>query len=202
MSESQESSHKKAATLGMWIFLGSELLFFSGLFLSVAVYRHLYPEVFSEGTKHMSLGLGAFNTAILLTSSASLALALEHMKTKSPRRLLLFTLLLGFVFLVVKAIEYTQHYHEGLFPALHWDSGEHKNPQLMLFFTLYFVMTGLHALHIVIGLVWISILYLLGKNPDSIEKHEMLFENAGLYWHFVDLIWIFIFPLLYLIGRT
>jgi cytochrome c oxidase subunit 3 len=194
-------SEKNSAALGMWIFLGSELLFFGGLFLSLAVYRHWYPAEFAEGTRHLNLWIGTINTALLLTSSVSIAVALERIDIRPPRRLLLLTLLLGFLFLGLKGLEYFQHYQEGLFPVLNWNFAEFKDSRLMLFFILYFIMTGLHAVHLLIGLILISWLTVKVKDPKWLERHKPLLTNSGLYWHFIDVIWIFIFPLLYLIGR-
>ena len=184
---------QSAATLGMWIFLGSELLFFGGLFLSLTIYRHVYPEAFSEGTKHLNAWIGAVNTLILLTSSMTIALAVEN---KKPRIYLLLSFVLGILFLLLKAYEYYQHYQEGLFPILKWGGGH--SPQLLLFFLLYFLTTGIHALHLIIGLsfiLWLSFRH-------SKNEADAFLKNIGLYWHFVDIIWVFIFPLLYLVGRN
>jgi cytochrome c oxidase subunit 3 len=202
MTEKNFTSDRSTAALGMWVFLGSELLFFGGLFLSMTVYRHLYPEVFGEGTRHLSLWIGTINTALLLTSSASIAIALEKLSEKSPRKLLLLTLILGLAFLALKGLEYYQHAQEGLFPVVHWDARKFSDARLMLFFVLYFIMTGLHALHLIIGLCLISWLSIKSSDQEWTQKHEGLFHNTGLYWHFVDILWIFIFPLLYLIGRN
>ncbi|MGZ3770684.1 MAG: cytochrome c oxidase subunit 3 [Bdellovibrio sp.] len=196
--------YKNIAIMGMWIFIGSELLFFGGVFLSLTVYRHLHFQIFSEGTEHLNLLIGSANTGILLTSSWTLAMAIEKYKSKGEAKpLLLTTIFLGALFIVLKAVEYLQHYNEGLFPVLNWNLTEYPKPPMLLFFILYFIMTAIHALHVLVGLgliAWIT--KLLKKESSKTVFHESAIENVGLYWHFVDIIWVFIFPMLYLIGRN
>lgn len=193
---------KKTAILGMWVFLGSEVLFLGGLFLALTVYRGLYPTFFDVGTGRMNLLIGTLNTALLLTSSWTLAMAIEKIKQQiKPFFLLGVTVFLGFLFLLFKAYEYFQHYQEGLFPGVRWDGTSFPSAQLMLFFFLYFFMTGLHALHVLIGLGLIIWLMKEVKKPLWHQFHEGFIENVGLYWHFVDIIWVFLFPMLYLVGR-
>jgi cytochrome c oxidase subunit 3 len=183
----------RSALLGMWIFLATEILLFSMLFLTFGIYRHLYTSDFDLGTQHLNLGLGAVNTLILLTSSFSMALGI-HFQGKS-RTPFYATIGLGFLFLVLKGIEYYQHYQEGLMPIVNWHPAE-AAPHLLLFFFLYFFMTALHAFHLIIGLGLVAVVAKHG------EKKPEFRENIGLYWHFVDLVWIFLLPCLYLIGRT
>jgi cytochrome c oxidase subunit 3 len=183
----------RPSLLGMWIFLATEILLFSMLFFTFGLYRHLYPADFSLGTNHLNLVIGTINTAVLLTSSFTMVLAV-HQKGSSKIPFLA-TLALGALFLVLKAYEYLAHYHEGLFPILNWQPPA-GSPHLLLFFFLYFFMTGLHALHLLIGLVLVSMATAHGR-----KKQDFL-ENIGLYWHFVDVVWIFLFPALYLIGRS
>lgn len=199
------SSRSTAAQLGIWIFIGSEVLFFSGLFLSLTAYRYLYPDAFSAGVKQMSIGLGTLNTVLLLTSSWTLALSLDLIRRKEARVswcLLLGTFLMGISFLWIKAHEYHEHIQSGLLPGPLWHPAVNSPPHLVLFFFLYFFMTALHALHLIVGLGLICWLLCHLKLPSWSEDHENLIENTGLYWHFVDLVWIFLFPFLYLIGRS
>ena len=198
-----EQQHE-AATFGMWAFLVTEVMFFGGLFTGYAVYRHAYPEAFRAASRTLSLPLGAANTAVLIASSFTMVLAVHAAGGGSRRRIALFlgaTMLLGSVFLGVKAFEYAHKFHEHLVPgpgfAFDGVPGGHEQ----LFFAFYFAMTGMHALHMVIGiglLAWLSALALRGRFTP---EHHSAVEITGLYWHFVDLVWIFLFPLLYLIGR-
>jgi len=202
---SESSQKSTTAQLGMWVFIGSEVLFFSALFLSLTVYRFLYPDVFAMGVKHMNIILGTLNTAVLLTSSWTLAIALDKVKRKkevSAFCFLIATFSLGVVFIFIKGHEYLEHIHDGFLPGPLWHPHEEVPARLILFFFLYFFMTALHALHLLIGLGVLSWLIFHFKKPGWKEEHENLLENSGLYWHFVDLVWIFLFPLLYLIGRS
>jgi cytochrome c oxidase subunit III len=168
--------------LGMWTFLSSEVLFFSVLLLAFWVYREQHVANFITGTRRMNLTLGTLNTAVLLTSSLTMAMAVEaSAKGREFRKLLVVTAILGAVFLVIKGIEYREHIIAGLFPRL--------------FFILYFLLTGLHALHLLIGVSLVTWLRLRRKNSGE------ALENVGLYWHFVDIVWVFLFPMLYLMGR-
>jgi cytochrome c oxidase subunit 3 len=189
-----QSVGSRSALLGMWIFLATEILLFSMLFLTFGIYRHLYPTEFSIGTNHLNLMLGTLNTAILLSSSFSMVLAVHYRgATRTP---FFITIALGALFIGFKAIEYLEHFHEGLFPILNWHPAPDIGGHLLLFFFLYFFMTGLHALHLLIGMALVATAI-----PHGRRKPEYL-ENIGLYWHFVDIVWIFLFPTLYLIGRT
>lgn len=187
----------------MWVFIGSEVLFFGGLFLALTVYRGLFPMEFAMGTRHMNLWIGTANTAVLLTSSWTLAMALEKIK-KGERfiSILSATILLGIVFLVLKSYEYYQHYQQGLIPGLRWTAILGSSSQLILFFFLYFFMTALHGLHVLIGLGLISHLAFHIRKSSWTRNHEGFVENVGLYWHFVDIVWVFLFPMLYLVGRS
>ena len=193
---------READTLGMWLFLASEVLFFGALFTAYATYRFLYPEAFAEGSHHLNVVYGTINTAVLLCSSLSVALAVHAAQNGNRRRLvtlLLLTMLFGVVFLGIKAVEWYVDYEEGLIPGIRWtQEGEGAN-QLQLFFSLYFIMTGLHAIHMIIGIgVWAVITFMAWRGRITREKH-MPVEITGLYWHFVDIVWVFLFPLLYLI---
>lgn len=192
--------------LGMWLFLASEVLFFGALFTAYLIYRYLYPEAFAEGSRHLDLLLGGINTGILLLSSLTMALAV-HAASTSNRRLLvgllLATMLLGAAFLSIKGVEYLHKFQEGLFPSRElMGFVEPQERPLRLFYSLYFIMTGLHALHMIIGILVLGALAVLSWFGRYHARNYAPVELAGLYWHFVDIVWIFLFPLLYLIDRT
>ncbi|HOE96472.1 MAG TPA: cytochrome c oxidase subunit 3 [Candidatus Sumerlaeota bacterium] len=194
---------RRAYEMGMWIFLVTELLLFGGLFLGYAVYRNLHTAAFQAGSRELNLLAGAINTAVLLVSSLTMALALHALqlaRRRAAARLLALTALLGALFLAIKAWEYTSHVLHHKFPgALFQSSGPHPGP-LELFYSFYFAMTGLHAAHMLVGLVVCAIMIgLLRRGRFTPESHAPL-EMTGLYWHFVDIVWIFLFPLLYLMG--
>jgi cytochrome c oxidase subunit 3 len=198
-----EQQHE-AATLGMWIFLATEIMLFGGLFAAYAVYRNLFFPGFQAGSRLLNVTLGAVNTTVLLASSLTMALAVRSAqlgKRKSLTAFLLGTIVLGMFFIGVKLfLEWRSDYLDHLAPGLNFAyRGPHAS-SVELFFCFYFVMTGVHALHMIIGvgaLSLLSVMAWLGK--FSPERHNLV-ETVGLYWHFVDIIWIFLFPLLYLIG--
>ena len=199
---------KDSATLGMWIFLSTEILFFGGLFLTYTVNRHTYAAIFAECSKSLDLKLGGFNTVVLIASSLTMAMSVwsaQVGKKKLVTLFLILTLFLGCVFLGVKAIEYHAKYVEHHIPGLPFEfevgSDVATNAHAQLFFSLYFGMTGLHATHMVVGaglLVWLIRQSLKGRFTP---EYNTPVENIGLYWHFVDIVWIYLFPLLYLIDR-
>lgn len=193
---------REAATLGMWTFLATEVLFFGGLFLVYTVYRHFYFNDFAVASQRTDVTFGTINSVILITSSLTMALAVRAAKQSRHRtivRYLVFTVCLGLAFLVVKGFEYHKDIADRLVP------GPSFNPQLPLhgqiFFWLYWTMTGLHAVHVIVGLgVITTLLYLLSRRTAGrLQVH--IVENVGLYWHFVDIVWIYLYPLLYLVGR-
>jgi len=195
---------REAATLGMWMFLVTEILFFGGLFLVYTTYRNLYPDAFAAGSRELIIWAGTINTGVLITSSLTMALAVHAAQTGNRRLLITFlilTMVLGSVFLGIKAFEYYSEWQEHHVPGLNYqfDPRFYRNAQI--FFSLYFVMTGLHALHMIIGLCIMSfMLWLSIRGAITVEYYNPI-EVSGLYWHFVDIVWIFLFPLLYLIGR-
>jgi cytochrome c oxidase subunit 3 len=197
-----------AATLGMWMFLATEVLFFGGLFLGYIVMRGRYPEAFSFGSQQLYIVLGAVNTLVLLGSSLTMALAVQGGQLGNKKQLVTclgLTILLGAVFLGIKAVEYYLDYAEHLVPRLGFDISEKKPPEgvrsanVELFFWLYFCMTGLHASHMIVGMVIMAILVAKARRDRYTPEFYYPIEVAGLYWHFVDIVWIFLFPLLYLI---
>jgi cytochrome c oxidase subunit 3 len=195
---------REASALGMWLFLVTEIMFFGGLFTTYMVYRSLYPAAFHAGSHELDITLGTFNTVVLLSSSLTMALAV-HAAQVSRRGMLItcliLTMALGSVFLGVKAYEYWHKWHEHLVPGPTFAYGGPDPGNAQLFFSLYFGMTGLHALHMVIGLGVLAILTVRAVQGMFGRFYYSPVEMAGLYWHFVDLVWIYLFPLLYLLGR-
>ena len=187
--------------LGMWVFLVTEVLFFGTLFMAYTVYRWQYPDMFALGSRRLDVELGALNTAVLLTSSLTMALAVRSAQLgrgKLAAVMVLLTIALGSVFLGIKLDEYHHKFVEGLVPGPGFTLAGRG---AQLFFCLYFAMTGLHALHMVIGIgILIGVAIAAWTGRFSPEHHNFI-EGTGLYWHFVDVVWIFLFPLLYLVGR-
>jgi cytochrome c oxidase subunit 3 len=190
----------KSSKMGMWLFLYTELLLFGGLFLVYMVYRHLNPDAFLMASFELNVWMGTINTLVLLTSSMTIAMAITALQKGNPKlaiTLSWITIVAALVFLVIKYIEWGSKFEHGLFPGMeHYDTlplGE------KLFFYLYFFMTGLHALHVIVGAIFIVVVIKKMKTGEVHKGRISLLENAGLYWHLVDLIWIYLFPLLYLI---
>ncbi|TAH37482.1 MAG: cytochrome c oxidase subunit 3 family protein [Planctomycetota bacterium] len=189
----------------MWLFLAQEILFFGGLFLTYAVYRSLYPEAYAAASHELDITLGGINTAVLITSSLTMAMAVHSAhagRRKAILGWLVATLALGGAFLGIKAVEYAAKFEHHLFPGPHF---QFPDPALAaparIYYSLYFAMTGMHALHMVIGfgiLLWL--IWLTARGRITAQRAAPV-EMTGLYWHFVDIVWIFLFPLLYLIGR-
>jgi cytochrome c oxidase subunit III len=195
----------EASTLGMWTFLVTEIMFFGGLFMAYLVYRHQSPMGFQEASHHLNIYWGAANTAILIVSSLTMALAVRAAQTSQPVRTqvtwLLWTMFFGAAFLGIKAIEYSDKFKDHIVPGPNfvWH-GLYPKPAEQ-FYSLYFAMTGLHALHMVIGLGIMAVITIMALRKTFDSEYYTPVEIAGLYWHFVDIVWIFLFPLLYLIGR-
>ena len=202
-----------ASNLGMWIFLATEVMTFGGFFLAYIVYRSLNPLVFEYASMHQSAFWGSINTVALILSSLTMALAVHASQVGNRRQLNIFlglTIALAFVFLGIKSIEYSQHINEHLFPGpgFHMEQVNPADPELtseqqgraQLFFLLYWMMTGLHGFHVIIGIILMGALVVNNLRKVYSEKYFTPIEMTGLYWHFVDLVWIFLFPLLYLLG--
>lgn len=190
------------ARLGMWVFLGSESLLFAGLFALYAAYRFAYPVEFHQASAHANLVIGTVNTYVLLTSSLTVALAIHATRQGNRRRtvaLLVATIALGLVFDVLKTVEYAGHIAEGLSPGPYYDFSELPSHGVVLYVTLYYLLTGLHALHVTGGVVVLIWLALRARRGDFTPESHIALELGGLYWHLVDLVWIFLWPLLYLI---
>ncbi len=193
----------QSALLGMWVFLATELLFFGGLFMAYLYGRTHWPQGFAEAGRHTDVVLGTLNTGLLLSSSALVALAVAS-HGQPPRRgwspwLLGGAAALGIAFLSIKGLEYRQEWREGLLPGPGFTLPRPEGAEL--FFMLYFVMTALHALHLLIGVALMA-LFAWGTARVAPWSPQRRVEAAGLYWHFVDVVWIFLYPLLYLVGRA
>ena len=194
----------EASTLGMWVFLVTEVLFFGGLFLVYLVYRSTYPEAFIAGSHELDVLLGGINTAVLITSSLTMALAVHAAQTGHRRTLMIFlvvTMVLGAAFLGIKSVEYYHKFVEHHVPGPGFQFEEEYIRHAQLFFSLYFIMTGLHAVHMVIGIGILLVMFWWSWRGTITAEYYSPIEISGLYWHFVDIVWIFLFPLLYLLGR-
>jgi cytochrome c oxidase subunit 3 len=195
-------------TLGMWVFLASELMFFGMLFTTYTAYRLRFPDGFAEGSRHLDLVLGGVNTAVLIVSTLMMALA-EHSAQRGDRRwlprYLALAILLGTLFLGLKGLEYYEHFQEQLVPGIAFSVGGPAGPELArdqveLFFLFYYAMTGLHAVHLTIGVGVACIMLVLARRGNFLGVEHWPLEMLGLYWNFVDIIWLFLLPLLYLVG--
>jgi cytochrome c oxidase subunit III len=210
--EDLEQQHQ-SATLGMWTFLATEVMFFGGLFAAFCVYRFTDPSAFALACRQLDILMGTINTFVLLTSSLTMALAVRAGQTgdrKEQIRYVLATMVLATVFLGIKASEYYEEYEKNLVPGAGFQATALNIPpdapplvvkQTELFFVFYFFMTGLHAFHMVIGLGLMAWMIALARRGRFTTQYFTPLENVGLYWHFVDMVWVFLFPLLYLIDR-
>jgi cytochrome c oxidase subunit III len=219
-----EEQQREAGTFGMWLFLLTEIMFFGGLFFAYLLYRNWYNPAFVVASNQLNIPLGTVNTAVLITSGFAMALgvwAAEVRKKGLLVLMLLLTTLFGLIFLGVKYFEYKEKWEKHHIPGKSFDISEFVNPPLdpkthkpieeplspdmaqktQIFFSLYFAMTGMHALHMIIGIVLLGWLTWRANNGEFTEGYVAPIENFGLYWHFVDIVWIFLFPLLYLINR-
>src|SRR5262245_20389469 len=199
-----EQQHE-ASWLGMWVFLTTEVMFFGGLFLGYAVYRGSYSHAFGMASEHLDIVLGTINTAVLLCSSLTMTLAVHATQLgtqKTPVVILRLTILLGSVCLGIKGVEYYHKYEESLIPGhdFHFENADPRHAQI--FFSFYFVMTGMHALRMVIGIALLAIMAYLTYAGRFSPEHATQIEIAGLDCHFVDIVWVVLFPLLYLIDRS
>jgi cytochrome c oxidase subunit III len=182
---------REAATLGLWTFLATEVLLFGGLFAAYVLFRIEYPDMFHEGHLKLDRVLGAVNTVVLICSSLTIALGIAAIRKGKQRQLRLFlvlTILLAGVFMAIKYVEYGEKFAHGLHPGTD------------IYFSLYFMLTGLHGLHVLAGMVVLSAMVVLAGRGMFSESYHTPVEISGLYWHFVDLVWIYLFPLLYLVG--
>lgn len=226
---------KEAATLGMWTFLATEVLFFGAIFVSYTIYRHMWPEAFRQGSLNLKWYMGAVNTAVLLMSSFTMAIAVHAAALGDNRmvvRFLILTIIIGGVFLCIKGCEYYIEYQEHLVPALNFSREPASEEQMSpvgrgfehfdqwlrnyihpirksetrpqseeLFFLFYFIMTAIHATHMIIGIGIMLVLIFMAKRGMFSKEYHNPVENFGLYWHFVDIVWVFLFPTLYLLRN-
>jgi cytochrome c oxidase subunit 3 len=215
-----EEQQREAASFGMWLFLLTEIMFFGGMFFAYLLYRNWYYDAFVVASNQLSIPLGATNTAVLIGSGFFMALGVWAAEVRKKNLLVLFlviTTLLGAVFIGVKGVEYHEKWEKHHIPGSHFDVSEFVNPQAyglketplapdmaqrtQVFFFLYFAMTGMHALHMIIGIGLLIWLMWRAQKGDFTNGYVAPIENFGLYWHFVDIVWLFLFPLLYLINR-
>ena len=214
MSDSTHAGHlhhydsaeqqREAASLGMWVFIAQEIMFFGGLFLAYVIYRNWYHDGFAAASHHLDLRFGAFNTAVLIASSLTMALAVHAAQLGSRKGLigyLIATIALGLVFLGVKVVEYNDKFVHHLVPGASFQFEAALERPAEIFYSLYFLMTGLHALHMVVGVGILGGLVYFAKKGRYTPEYFSPVELSGLYWHFVDIVWIFLFPFLYLISR-
>jgi cytochrome c oxidase subunit 3 len=191
-----------AARLGMWLFLATEVLLFTALFAAYGVYRFLFSQTFAEASRHIETWIGLVNTLVLVTSSFTVALGLNRATKGDGRGTAIFfgiSVLLALVFLGFKAIEYTHHFQEGQLPGRFYTYEAVQGPGASLFFSLYFLITGLHGIHVIVGGTVLTVVGIRAARGAFSTEYHVPVELAGLYWHLVDLIWIFVFPLIYLI---
>jgi cytochrome c oxidase subunit 3 len=191
-----------SAKLGMWVFLVTEVLFFGGLFAAYIVFRAWYPDLFTKASTQLNTIMGGVNTLVLIASSLTMALSIRAAQLNDKKwtfNYLLATFLLAGVFLVIKYFEYTHKFHIGIFPGKFYTFTEIDHPKANVFFSIYYMMTGLHGIHVVIGMGLIAWLMVRAQKGHFSSEYFSPVEVTGLYWHLVDLIWIFLFPLFYLI---
>ncbi|MFC1555875.1 cytochrome c oxidase subunit 3 family protein [candidate division KSB1 bacterium] len=197
-----EQQHE-SAKLGMWIFLVTEILLFGGLFVAYAIFRAWQPDMFYNAHLALDANLGMLNTFVLITSSVTMALAIRSMQLSRTKQTLLFlatTFILACVFLVVKYFEYSHKFHLGQLPGAYYTYTGIEGANPHIFFSIYFTMTGLHGFHVLAGMSVIAWMFVRTLRNEFSAEYYTPIEITGLYWHLVDLIWIFLFPLLYLIG--
>jgi cytochrome c oxidase subunit 3 len=202
----RDANHEfESAKQGIWLFMVTEILMFGGLFVAYAIFHAIYPEMFAEGAKQLDWRMGFFNTLVLILSSLTMALGIYYLQigqSKKAVRSLAITLVCGAIFMVVKYFEYTSKIHHGFLPGKFLDIA-HVNPEhanLGLYFGFYFCMTGLHGLHVLIGMGLIAWVMIRAMKGEFGPNYYTPVEGVGIFWHIVDLIWIFLFPLLYLVG--
>jgi cytochrome c oxidase subunit 3 len=196
---------RQASDLGIWVFLATEILFFGALFMAYTASRLHHPDAFAIASRLTNVTLGSINTAVLLTSSLTMALAVRATKLGLRRASVGFmcaTIALGLAFLAIKAAEYRLDYTEHLVPVLDFSHPGPHAQGVEVFFYLYFFTTGLHALHMIVGIIVVAVLVAMARRGDFMPAYFTPIELGGLYWHLVDIVWIFLYPLLYLVSRS
>ena len=198
------AQQQEAAALGMWVFLVTEIMFFGGMFFCYILYRYWYHEGFVGGSHHLDLFWGGLNTVILIVSSLTMALAVRAAQLGNRRGQivnLMLTMVLGAAFLGIKAIEYSAKFRDKVVPGRHFEWHDADPIGAQAFFSIYFALTGMHAIHMIVGLGIMSVILFMAWRGRFDQSYYTPVEISGLYWHFVDIVWIFLFPLLYLLGR-
>ena len=193
----------ESSKLGMWIFLVTEILFFGGLFAAYIIYRAWNPELYVLAAQQLDTTLGATNTLVLIASSLSMALGIYFMQKNNPTmsiRMMALTVVLALTFMVIKYFEYEHKMHLGIFPGEYYTYTGIDHPKAHIFFSIYYMMTGLHGVHVLIGVGLIIWLIMRARRGEFSSDYYTPIEITGLYWHLVDIVWIFLFPLLYLID--
>lgn len=188
---------------GIWLFMVTEILMFGGLFVGYFIFHQLYPEMFAEGASHLDWRMGSLNTVVLISSSWTMALGIHYIQTAKPSKAtwcFVTTIACGAIFMVVKYFEYAHKFHDGLLPGHFFHYGEAAHANLPMYFGFYFCMTGLHGLHVLIGMCAIGWVLWRNIRGDFDPHYYTAAEGVGIFWHIVDLVWIFLFPLLYLVG--
>lgn len=194
---------RDSATLGMWIFLVTEMMLFGGMFAAFAIYRHWYPAGFNKGSSEMEFTMGAVNTAVLITSSLTMSLAefaASRGRAKRCVGLLIATAIIGALFLGIKFTEYYLHYRNHKLPGFGFEEHSPLNRQVQLFFFFYFMMTGLHSVHLLIGIGLVLAVFIPTIAGYIDENYNTPIVNVSLYWHFVDVIWVFLYAIFYIPG--
>ncbi|HVZ60151.1 MAG TPA: cytochrome c oxidase subunit 3 family protein [Terriglobales bacterium] len=195
---------KQSSTLGMWLFLVTEIMSFGALIAAYLIYRMAYPDAWQTGGAHMDFWLGTVNTVVLLCSSFTMVVAVWAAQTGNRRLLVMFliiTMILGIGFEGFKGLEYFRHFEEGSLPGPYWHLDVANPFRVQMFFLIYFIMTGVHAIHLAIGIILLGVLAWFSHKGKYSANYYTPIENAGLYWHFVDIVWVFLYPLLYLIAH-
>ena len=194
---------RETASIGMWVFLITEVMLFGGLFTAFTVYRLSHPMAFDAGSAHMEFLIGGINTGVLICSSFTMALAVHSAETGREKRVMLFllaTMVIGAIFLALKFTEYYLHFQDHKVPALWFEYSGPQAPYVQMFFVFYFLMTGLHALHMTIGIGILSVLLFRALLGSFSAQYYTPLELGGLYWHFIDIVWVFLYAIFYIPG--
>lgn len=205
-SHYRDENHQYASNKeGIWLFMVTEILMFGGLFVGYLIFHSIYPEMFAEGAKYLDWRLGFINTLVLIFSSLTMALGIYFNQIGQPKKAtiaLALTLVCGAIFMMIKYFEYTHKFHLGLYPGkfLQMTEGAPEHANLGLYFGFYYCMSGLHGIHVLIGMGLITWVMIKNMRGEFNAKYFTPVEGVGIFWHIVDLIWIFLFPLLYLVG--
>lgn len=200
---SSPEQQRATTSIGMWIFLMTEVLLFGGLFVAYTVYRLSHPQAFDTGSAEMESMIGAINTAVLICSSLTMALAVYNSEVGNQKMLMVFlglTMIIGAVFLALKMTEYYDHWRDHKVPGFWFVEHAPHAPEVQMFFVFYFIMTGLHALHMTIGICILAVLFLRTAIGSFTAEYHTPIDMGGLYWHFIDVVWVFLYAVFYIPG--